>query len=209
MEELTLIAPGERDHPAIMSKRHGNRARTLFEPLLAHQRILRGIIDRQFGQWLGERLLDLRDPNVVRDKALIRHQQLPSRETLHSWDDELSLALDGKVDEKILVLASRHHARWFPKRNGSEYSNLCRGNVARHRRPSAFPEILAAAILRIWRKDRFPPTIAELLDECDHALQGAANARRVVAKMIGLLDNAEEVLIATGDISEGTTSMRS
>lgn len=209
MEELTLIAPGERDHPAIMSKRHGNRARTLFEPLLAHQRILRGIIDRQFGQWLGVRLLDLRDPNVVRDKALIRHQQLPSRETLHSWDDELSLALDGKVDEKILSLLLATMLDGFPRgmvpniRTYVEGTSLVIGDQA------LSPEILAAAILRIWRKDRFPPTIAELLDECDHALQGAANARRVVAKMIGLLDNAEEVLIATGDISEGTTSMRS
>jgi hypothetical protein len=48
-----------------LSKRHRNRARALFEPLLADQRILRGIIDRQLGQWLGVRLLDLGDPNAV------------------------------------------------------------------------------------------------------------------------------------------------
>lgn len=66
-------------------------------------------------------------------------------------------------------------------------------------------EILAAAIVRIWRKDRFPPTIAELLDECDHARQGATNARRVATKMLAILDNAEEILIATGDIGPTPT----
>lgn len=70
------------------------------------------------------------------------------------------------------------------------------------------PEIMAAAIIRIWRMDRFPPTIAELLDECDRARQGAINARRVVTKMIALLDNAEEVLIATGDFDEARKGIR-
>lgn len=208
MEELTLVAPGERDHPAIMSKRHGNRARTLFEPLLAHQRILRGIIDKQLGQWLGIRLLDLRDPNAARDKALIRLQQLPSRETLHAWDDELSLALDGKADEKILSLLLATMLDGFPRGMVPNIRTYVEGTLLVIADQALSPEILAAAILRIWRKDRFPPTIAELLDECDHALQGAANARRVVAKLIALMDNAEEVLIATGDINEGTTAMR-
>ena len=208
MEELTLIAPGERDHPAIMSKRHGNRARTLFEPLLAHQRILRGIIDKQLGEWLGIRLLDLRDPNAVRDNALIRLQQLPSRETLHAWDDELSLALGGKADEKTLSLLLATMLDGFPRGMVPNIRTYVEGTLLVIADQALSPEILAAAILRIWRKDRFPPTIAELLDECDHALQGAANARRVVAKMIALMDNAEEVLIATGDINEGTTAMR-
>ena len=208
MEELTLIAPGERDHSGVLSKRHGNRARALFEPLLAHRRILRGIIDKQFGQWLGIRLLDLRDPNVVRDKALIRLQQLPSREMLHAWDDELSLALDGKADEKILSLLLATMLDGFPRGMVPNIRTYVEGTLLTIGDQALSAEILAAAILRIWRKDRFPPTIAELLDECDHALQGAANARRVVAKMIALLDNAEEVLIATGDINEGTTAMR-
>ncbi len=208
MEELTLIAPGDRDHPTVLSKRHGNRARTLFEPLLAHQSILRGIIDKQLGKWLGLRLLDLRDPNAVRDKALIRFRQLPSRETLHAWDDELSLALDGKADEKTLSLLLATMLDGFPRGMVPNIRTYVEGTLLVIGDQALSPEILAAAILRLWRKDRFPPTIAELLDECDHALQGAANARRVVAKMIALLDNAEEVLIATGDINEGTTAMR-
>ncbi|MGE4174164.1 MAG: hypothetical protein AB7F41_16985 [Methylocystis sp.] len=69
-------------------------------------------------------------------------------------------------------------------------------------------EIIAAAIIRIWRKDRFPPTIAELQEEFDHARQGAANARRVVTKMIALLDNAEEILAATGGFDEARKGIR-
>ena len=208
MEELTLIAPGERDDPGVLSKHHGNRARALFEPLLAHQRILRGIIDKQLGQWLGIRLLDLRDPNAVRDKALIRFQQLPSRETLHAWDDELSLALDGKADEKILSLLLATMLDGFPRGMVPNIRTYVEGTLLVIGDQALSPEILAAAILRIWRKDRFPPTIAELLDECDHSLQGAANARRVVAKMIALLDNAEEVLIATGDFEGDRKGLR-
>ncbi|GEM_PF-3741212 len=46
-------------------------------------------------------------------------------------------------------------------------------------KPVASPEILAAAIARIRRKDRIPPTIAKRLDECERARQAALNARRV------------------------------
>lgn len=170
MEELTLIAPGERDHHAVLSKRHGNRARKLFEPLLAHQRILRGIIDKQLGEWLGIRLLDLRDPNAVRNKALIRLQQLPSRETLHAWDDELCRALDDKADEKTLSLLLATMLDGFPRGMVPNIRTYIEGALLVIGDQALSPEIMAAAILRICRKDRFPPTIAELLDECDHAL---------------------------------------
>ncbi len=63
-------------------------------------------------------------------------------------------------------------------------------------------EIFAAAIIRVWRKNRFPPSISELLDEYEEARQAATNARRVVSKMLALLDNAEEALIATEGLDE-------
>lgn len=62
MEEFALIVPDEGGHRTITGKRHGNRARALFEPLLAHQRILHHIIDAQLGERLGTKLLDLRKP---------------------------------------------------------------------------------------------------------------------------------------------------
>ncbi len=64
------------------------------------------------------------------------------------------------------------------------------------------PEIFTTAIVRIWREDRFPPTIAELLVACESAWQSVASARRVVAKVIALLDNAEEVLDMRSDSEE-------
>jgi hypothetical protein len=64
-------------------------------------------------------------------------------------------------------------------------------------------------IIRFWRKDRFPPTIARLLDEYDLARQGAMNARRVVTNMLALLDNAEDALIATGDFDDARKGIRS
>jgi len=70
------------------------------------------------------------------------------------------------------------------------------------------PEILAAAIVRIWRKNKFPPAISELLDECEEATQAATNARRVVTKMLALLDNAEDALIATGGFDEASASFQ-
>ena len=154
MEELTLIAPGERDHPTVLSKRHGNRARALFEPLLAHQRILRGIVDKQLGEWLGIRLLDLRAPNAERDKAPIRLQQLPSRETLHAWDDELCHALDGKADEKILSLLLATMLDGFPRGMVPNIRTYVEGALLVIGDQALSPEILTAAILRIWRKDR-------------------------------------------------------
>jgi len=63
-------------------------------------------------------------------------------------------------------------------------------------------EIFAAGIFRVWRKNRFPPSVSQLLDECEEARQAATNARRVVSKMLALLDNAEEALMATGGFDE-------
>jgi len=200
MEELMLIATDERRNLTIAGRRYGNRARALFEPLLVHQRILRQIIDGQLGEWIGVKLFNLRDPSTVRDRALIRRQQLPARETLHAWDDELCRALDGKADEKTLSLLLATLLDGFPRGMVPNIRTYVEGAllvIGDHAFP---PEILAAAIVRIWRANRFPPTISELLDECDRARQGATNARRVVTKMLALLDNAEEAIIATGDL---------
>lgn len=71
------------------------------------------------------------------------------------------------------------------------------------------PEIIAAAIARVWRKNRFPPSISEFLDECEEAKTSATGTRRAVTKMLSLLDNAEDVLIATTDLNEAPASFRS
>jgi hypothetical protein len=202
MEEFALIVPDERHHRTITGKRQGNRVRALFEPLLAHQRILRQIIDAQLGEWLGIKLLDLRNPNAMRERALTRLQQLPQRETLHAWDDELHRALDGKADEHTLSVLLATMLDGFPRGMVPNVRTYVGGALLVMGEYAHSPEVTAAAIIRIWRKDRFPPTIAELQDEFDHAHQGAVNARRVVTKMIALLDNAEEILIATGDIDQ-------
>jgi hypothetical protein len=208
MEELTLITSMKLRSAIHATNRSANRTRALFEPLLIHQRILRQIVDAGLGEWIGVKLLDLSDPDAVRDRAFIRRQRLPARETLHAWDDEFFRALDGKGDEKTLSLLLATMLDGFPRgmvpnvRTYVEAALLVLGDHA----PS--PEIFAAAIVRIWRGDRFPPTIAELLEECDRARQSAANARRVVAKMIALLDNAEEALDATGDPDEGRKGIR-
>jgi hypothetical protein len=205
MEELILLAPDEQYNPMNSGKRHRNRARALFEPLLLHQRILRQIIDAQLGEWLCVKLLDSREPNAVREKALIRRQQLPERATLHAWDDELCGALDGKADERTLSLLLATMLDGFPRGMAPNVRTYVEGAILVIGDHTLASEILAAAIVRIWRKDRFPPTIAELLDECDHARQGAINARRVVTKMLAILDNAQEILIATGDIGQTQT----
>ena len=209
MEELTLIASEEPRSAIYAEKRNSNRARALFEPLLIHQRILRQIVDAGLGEWIGVKLLDLRDPGVVCDRALIRSQQLPARSTLHSWDDDLCRTHDGKADEKTLSLLLATMLDGFPRGMVPNIRTYVEGALLVLGDQALSPEILAAAIIRIWRKDRFPPTIAELLDECDRARQGAASARRVVAKMIALLDNAEEILAATGDFDEARKGIRS
>jgi hypothetical protein len=62
------------------------------------------------------------------------------------------------------------------------------------------PQIVAAAISRVWRKNRFPPSISELLDEFSEMTKAATSTRHVITKMIVLRDNAEDALIATGDL---------
>jgi hypothetical protein len=209
MEEFNLILSDERGRRTLTSRRQANRARALFEPLLTHQRILRQIIDAQLGEWLCAKLLDLRNPNAMRERALIRLQQLPERETLHAWDDELHRALDGKADEHTLSVLLATMLDGFPRGMVPNVRTYVEGALLIMGDDAHSPEITAATILRIWRKDRYPPTIAELRNEFDHARQGVANARRVVAKMIALLDNAEEILAATDDFDEARKGNRS
>lgn len=123
---------------------------------------------------------------------------MPAREALHRRDDELCHVLDAKADEKMVSVLLAIMLDGFPRGmipNVQTYADaalLALGEIV------LSAQILAAAIVRIWRKDRFPPTIADLLDECERARQAALNARRVVAKMIALLDNAEEVIAFAG-----------
>jgi len=207
MEEFTLIVPDGGRHGALMSKHRDNPAQALLEPLLAHERILRRIIDAQLGEWLRAKLLDLRDPNAMRDRALIRLKQLPERETLHAWDDELCRAFDGAADEQILSVLLATMLDGFPRGMLPNAKTYVGGALLVLGGFPLSPEILAAAIFRIWRKNRFPPTIAELVDECECSKRRAVDARRVVTKMIALLDNAEEVLTASGDFDASKNAL--
>jgi hypothetical protein len=209
MREFTFILPDEGGRRTLTSRPQANRARTLFEPLLAHQRILGHILDAQLGDWLCVKLLDLRSPNALREKALIRLQQLPDRETLHAWDDELHRALDGKADDHTRSVLLATMLDGFPRCMVPNVQTYVEGALLVMGDDVHSPEISAAAILRIWRKDRFPQSIAELREEFDHARQGAVNAWRVVAKMIALVDNAEDILVATGNFDEARKGSRS
>jgi hypothetical protein len=73
MGQLTIVSPSSRHEMAM--NQHINIVRELFEPLLAHQRILRQIIELKLSNWLTFALLDLRDPQTVRERALARHQR--------------------------------------------------------------------------------------------------------------------------------------
>jgi len=198
MEELALLPSAEPRSTIHATKRSSNRARALFEPLLIHQRILRHIVNAGLGEWIGVKLLDLSDPDAVRDLALIRHQRLPARETLHAWDDEFFRALEGNANEKTLSLLLATMLDGFPRGMVPNVRTYVEAALLVLDAHAPSPEIFAAAIVRIWRRNRFPPTIAELLDECESARQSAANARRAVTKMIALLDNVEEALDVTG-----------
>jgi len=199
MEELTLIGSMHADAGLRPGERGDHRPLALFEPLVGHEKILRHIVDAGLGAWMRIKLLDLRHPGAVRQHALTRRAQLPARENLHAWDDDLCHALDGKADRKALSLLLTVMLDGFPRGmvpNVQTYVDaaiLAFGDTVRS------PETLAAAILRIWRKDRYPPTIAELLEECERAHHAALNARRVVAKTVALLDNADEALLAASD----------
>jgi len=75
-----------------------------------------------------------------------------------------------------------------------------------NRGPSA--DIVAAAIVRIWRQNRVPPSLAEFITQCDEARQAVSNARRVVAEMLALLDNAEEALFQRGGLDDDSNPLR-
>jgi len=200
MENLTIFSPNEHE-PLTASRPHDDRVRALFEPLLAHQHILSQIIELKLGDWLGVSLLDLRDPKSVRENAIARYRRLPKRDILHAWDDELCQALEGRADQMTLSVLVTTMIDGFPRATISnvgahvEALSLVVGDR------SLSPEVLAAGTIRVWRKNRFPPSIADFLDECDVVAKGAANARRVVTKMLAL-DNAEDALVATGDLDE-------
>jgi hypothetical protein len=202
MDELTTIETHNRRIPMTAARPRSDKILALFEPLLVHQHIVHQIIEHRLGGWLRIALLDLRDPRVVRDSALTRHQRLPVRDKLHTWDDELCHALDGRTDEKTLSILLAIMLDGFPRgviANIDSYTEAALLIIGDH---ALSAEIFAAAIIRVWRKNRFPPSISELLDECEEARKAATNARRVVSKMLALLDNAEEALMATGGFDE-------
>lgn len=201
MTPLTIIAPHGHE-PAMAGKPHGNRVRALFEPLLAHQRILHQILALKLGDWLSAALLETCDPMAVRDRALARCQRLPERDTLHAWDDELCHVLEDKADEKTLSLLLAIMLDGFPQAKSQSVKTYVDAALVVIGDTGLSPEIAAAAIARGWRKNRFPPSIAEFLDEYEEAAKAAAGTRRVVTKMLALLDNAEDVLVATGNLND-------
>lgn len=198
MDELTLIGENDSDAAIRGFSRRTRRTRALFEPLLDHQKILRRIIDAGLGEWIGVRLLDLRNPDAVRQRALSRRGHLPAREALHRWDNDLCHALDGKADEEMVSVPLAIMLDGFPRGMIPNVQTYADAALLALGETVLSPQVLAAAIVRIWRKDRFPPTIADLLDGCERARQATLNARRVVVKMITLLDNAEEVIAFSG-----------
>ncbi len=190
------------------TERRANRVRALFEPLLVHQSILRQIIELKLGDFVSSSLLDLRDPKAIRERALARYQRLPARDRLHAWDDELCSALNRKSDERTLSILLSIMLDGFPQTKAPSIDIYVDAALLLISGDPVAPEILAAAISRIWKKNRFPPSIAEFLNECSEVTKAATSARRVVTKMIALRDNAEDALIATGDLPEVSKSFR-
>jgi hypothetical protein len=202
MDEVTTIETDIRRSPMTAARPRGDKVRALFEPLLVHQRIVRQIVEHRLGGWLSIALLDLRNPKMIRDSALARHQRLPVRDKLHTWDDELCHAVDGRTDEKTLTILLAIMFDGFPRGtvpNINSYVEVALLVMGDH---TLSADIFAAAIVRVWRKNRFPPSVSQLLDACEEARQTTTNARHVVSKMLTLLDNAEEALMATGGFNE-------
>ncbi|MBM3553774.1 MAG: hypothetical protein FJX45_19020 [Alphaproteobacteria bacterium] len=135
-----------------------------------------------------------------RAKTLPEDQQLPQRKALYAWDDELHRALNGKADEHTVSVLLATMLDGFPRGMVPKRSNLCRISASSHWRQCSFAGNSRRRDHSNLAKGPILPTIAELQDEFDYARQGATNTRRVVAKTIALLDNAEEILMATGDI---------
>lgn len=206
MDQLTIVSPSGRAETA--ANQHIDRVHALFEPLLAHQRILRQIIELKLNNWLSFALLDLRDPQTIRERVLARHQRLPARDTLHAWDDELCRALDGNAGERTLSFLLSIMLDGFPQAKTSSVDIYVDGALLLISGDQFSPQIVAAAISCVWRKNKFPPSIAEFLDECADMTKAAASTRRVITKMIALRDNAEDALIATGDLPEVPASFR-
>ena len=207
MDQLTIVSRGGQ--PETATNQHIDRVRALFEPLLAHQRILRQIIELKLSNWLSFALLDLRDPQTARERALARHRRLPARETLHAWDDELSRALEGKADVKTLSFLLSIMLDGFPQVKTQSVEIYVEATLLLLSEDQLSPQILGAAISRVWRKNRFPPSIAEFLDECSEMTKAATSTHRVITKMIAMRDNAEDALIVTGDLPEVSESSRS
>ncbi|MGO9431932.1 hypothetical protein [Rhodoblastus sp.] len=208
MDELTIIASDQPERLAMAVNRHSHRVLALFEPLLDHQNILRQIVERRLGDWLRVALLDLRVLNAVRERAFARLERLPKRDPLHAWDDELARVTEGVADDQTLSVLLSIMLAGFPRATAANVDAFVAAALLAigERKPSA--DIVAAAIVRIWRKNRLPPSIAEFIEECDEARQAATNARRVVAKMLALLDNAEEAIVADGGFDDASTAFR-
>ena len=158
MEELTLITSVEAQNDVHAANRGSHKTRALFEPLLIHRRILGQIVAGGLGEWMAVKLLDLRDPHTARDPALIRRRQLPARATLHVWDDELCHVLEGRADEKTLSLLLATMLDGFPRGMVPNVQIYVEAALLVPGDQALSPDIFAAAIIRIWRKDRFPPT---------------------------------------------------
>ena len=202
MDEVTMIVTDNQRIPVTATGQRGDKVRALFEPLLVHQRIVRQIVEHRLGGWLGIALLDLRDPRAIHNSAVARHQRLPRRDKLHTWDNELCHTLDCRTDEKTLSILLAIMFDGFPRGMISNIDSYTEAALLIMGEHALSAETFAAAIIRVWRKNRFPPSISELLDECEEARQAATNARRVVSKMLALLDNAEEALLATEGLDE-------
>jgi hypothetical protein len=190
--------------PEMPARPRSNRLRALFEPLLVHRRIVLEITKRKLGDWLALNTLDFRDLSSVRERALARYQRLPSRKTLHIWDNELCRAIDGKADEQTRSLLLAIMLDGFLRETIPNFGTYIEAITLVLGDHGWSPEFLAAAVVAVWRKKKYAPSICEFVDECEAAASGTAGARRVVTKMLALLDNAEDVLIATGDLPDAS-----
>ncbi len=208
MDELTIIASDRSQGLAMAANRHGHCVLALFEPLLEHEKILRQIVEQKLGDWLRVPLLDLRAPGAVSERALARLKRLPKRERLHAWDDDLARAIEGAADAQTLTVLLSIMLAGFPRATAANAEAYVAAALLAigDRRPSA--DVVAAAIVRIWRKNRVSPSLAEFIAQCEDARQAVSNSQRVVAKMLALLDNAEEALFPGGGPDDGSNILR-
>ena len=203
MDELTIITS---DHPqglAMAANRHSHRVRALFEPLLEHEDI--SAANRRAGStavrscplcWIS--------PNSQRRaRARSRPPEAIAQARTAARMGRRSRAGDRRRRRHAnFVGLAFNHVGGFSARHRREHRGLCRRRFAGHRRPSAVGDIVAAAIVRIWRKNRVTPSLAEFIAQCEDARQAVSNTRRVVAKMLALLDNAEEAVVVSSGRSE-------